>query len=142
MNSKTIESGIYLITTFSPEFLNLANGIAKNLNLKTAFVVERFALAHLAERAAESELAGGTIPRTMLELAPGLDAEAFYTHWKSEKIRQVKPAITQDNEMFTHLSDEVRTPLEKAYKEALANPSKGREILQNAVDRIKQNKTT
>jgi hypothetical protein len=82
------QSALYLFVTFDPKFLKVANDMAKDMELRTSFVIERLALAHLAELAANEELAGRTIPKIMNEFAPGMDAETFYQSWKDNKVKQ------------------------------------------------------
>ena len=84
------ELATYLFTTFDPHFLNVAARMARDLELQTGFVIERLALAHMAELAAEETLAGGTIPKLMPEFAPGMTATQFYDSWLSNKVKQAR----------------------------------------------------
>jgi len=89
-DDKLCELATYLFTTFDPHFLNVANNMARDMELQTGFVIERLALTHMAELAADEEIAGGVIPKLMMEFMPGMTAEEFYTNWKDNKVRQAR----------------------------------------------------
>lgn len=86
-DSDLYQSALYLFVNFDPHFLQVCNNMAKDMELRTAFIIERLALAHLAELAADEELAGGTIPKLMPQFAPGMTGTEFYDNWKSNLVR-------------------------------------------------------
>jgi len=71
----------------SMDFKDSMQRIADNLHVQPTFAIERLALAHLAEMAADEEIAGGPIPRALQEFAPGQTANQFYDAWKERKVK-------------------------------------------------------
>jgi hypothetical protein len=85
---KVTSEALRFYLDFDPKFMNMVECFAHDLQVKPSFVIERMALAHYAEMAAEEELAGQPLPKALMEFAPGMDAEQFYDYWKSSKVKQ------------------------------------------------------
>jgi predicted transcriptional regulator len=88
--SKLFRVSVLFYAGLSMDFKDSMQRIADNLHVLPTFVIERLALAHLAEMAADEEIAGQPIPKAIMELAPGLSSQQFYDAWKAQKVKQLR----------------------------------------------------
>jgi hypothetical protein len=121
---------------------------SEQLKIPAWLVIQNLLLADWARRVASFEVEGADHVNIMpefqwrvldngnRELITGEELYRVLVEYYKQEIKVTKPQVGENT--FSHLSDNTREIMEKAYSEALKNPAEGQKILQNAVNKTKQ----
>lgn len=92
--SAFIVKAIELLIGFDSEFLGFAERYARDLGITASMLIERAALCHIAERAADEEFYGQPSPEALIEYAPnpGITARQFFDNEVENRVNQMKLA--------------------------------------------------